>query len=775
MTMQEIKKVAVLGSGIMGAGIAGFFADRGIDVSLFDVTLELSAGALEKLADPKAKIPPILSTRSIKKIRPFAIGAMETELAKADLVVEAVPEVLSIKTRTFADVDRFRKPGSVIASNTSGLAIEKMVEACSADMRENFLGMHFFNPVRYMPLVEVIPGSRTRESVVNAVTELLTKMGKRPILGRDTPNFVANRVGIFSLMWTLALAAKYGLRQEEIDLFTGDAIGRPKTGTFRLCDMVGVDTLVHAAMNSHANCPADEHRSYFQPPAYLTRMVAEKLLGDKTGKGFYQKIAGEKKGSRGKKDLLTLDLSTFEYVPYREIRSDNVRVAKTYSKPADRILAMLNYDAKDPVCQFTRELILRTAAYALNRVGEIAADVETIDNAIKWGFAHEVGPIEVLDVIGLDRSIRMMESLKIEPPKRLIEMAERGHVHAAQAAPRNANISLAHLKSAGRVVRENLNARLVDLGDGVLCCELDAKMVPAMNPVDDYVISMMMQAHEEVHSGRFRALVISNQAPNFCAGAQLQLVLELAKRKRFDDIRKMSRLFQTVNAMNLHASFPVVVAPHGMTLGGGLEIALGGQARVVTAELYAGLVEVGVGLVPAGGGCLFLLRQLIERMAKKNPGPMPPVLAAFDLIGHGKVSTSAFDAIEKGMILSSDPVVFSKDEQIKAAKDLAIARLASFRPVPPAQLVLPGPGGYRVILDQIASFEALGKIGPHGAKIARVQARILTGGPTAGPASPVSEETILELEREGFVELCAEAATQDRMAHMLKTGKPLLN
>ncbi|MBI4860097.1 MAG: enoyl-CoA hydratase/isomerase family protein [Candidatus Riflebacteria bacterium] len=288
---------------------------------------------------------------------------------------------------------------------------------------------------------------------------------------------------------------------------------------------------------------------------------------------------------------------------------------------------------------------------------------------MKWGFGHEVGPIEVLDVIGVDRSIRMMERLSIEPPPLLKKMAERGRVYpATQRPPSYRHLSLAHLRSEGRVVRENLNARLIDLGDGVLCCELDAKMVPNMNPVDDYVISMMMQAHEEIYAERFRALVISNQAAHFCAGAQLQLIMELSKRKRFKDIKRVSRQFQAVNLMNLHAPFPVVVAPHGMALGGGLEITLGGQVRVAAAELYAGLVEVGVGVVPAGGGCLFLLEHLIERARNNVPGPMPPSMAAFELIGFGKVSSSAFDAQDKGFLKPTDVIIFSKDEQIRVAK-----------------------------------------------------------------------------------------------------------
>ncbi|MGC4121911.1 MAG: 3-hydroxyacyl-CoA dehydrogenase NAD-binding domain-containing protein [Myxococcales bacterium] len=783
--MAEIKHVAVLGGGIMGAGIAGFFADRGYECSIYDLTLELAQGALDKLNDPKAKVPLILTSRSLKRIKPLPLSAMKDELPKADLLIEAVPEVMSIKKKGLAEVDRYRKPGSIIATNTSGLSLAEMCEGFSQDLREHFVGIHFFNPVRYMALVEVVPGPATKKAVVDQVFELFERAGKRPILGRDTPNFVANRVGIYSLMWTLELARKYDLTVEEVDLITGEVLARPKSATFRLCDMVGIETLSHASKNSYDHCPDDPDRKLFEPPAYIAKMIEMKLLGDKTGKGFYQKPKADKGGSGdegapkkgGKPDLLALDLKTLEYRPKTEPKSDCVRYAKTFSKPADRLVAMCTYGEDDRVSRFARELVLGCAAYAFRRVGEVADDVETVDNAIKWGFGHEVGPIEALDALGLHRALRMMEAAGIAVPEGLRTIAEeRGRVYPAEPkAPPARILSLAWQRSQGKVVRENLNARLVDLGDQVLGVELDAKMVPTMNPVDDYMMAMMEQAHEEVSSGRFKALVVANQAANFCAGAQLNAVLELAKGQKFDQLERMAAMLQKVNLMNLHAPFPVVTAPHGMTLGGGLEIALGGQARVAAAELYAGLVEVGVGVIPAGGGCYLLLRQLINRSAKANPGPMPPVMAAFDLIGFGKVSTSAFDAQEKGLLAKTDVICFSKDEQVRQAKELALKMLPGHKAIEQQALTLPGPNGYLVMEDSIESFVRQGKITPYSARIAKVQARILTGGPTASPAHPVSEETLLGLEREGFVELCAEKPTQERIAFMLKKGKPLIN
>lgn len=767
----EVKTVAVIGSGIMGAGIGAFFADRGIDVQLYDLEKSIVDKSLEQLVDPKNKFPLIMTKRSVNRMKAYGLDAQAEQLPKADLIIEVVPEVMKIKKRAFEAIDNARREGAIVASNTSGLSLAQMAEGRSEDFKKHFLGVHFFNPVRYMDLVELIPTDQTDPAIVEAMRAFFAQAGKAPIVGRDTPNFVANRVGIFSMMKVLQLRAKYGLSVEEIDTVTGPPMGNPKTGTFRLADMVGIDTLVHAATNSYENCPDDEARDIFKPPPMLERLIEEKKLGDKTGEGFYKKA----KDDQGKRVILALDLDDFTYKPAKQIRADAIRVAKSYSKAGDKVKALVTYDDTDKYTQFARELIAATGAYALNRVGEIAGDPQTIDEALRAGFGRNFGPIELLDIIGLDRAKRYMEALRIPVPKALTEALEAGRPLSPRPAPPEAAIVLKDLPEEGRLVRENLSARLLDLGDGVLCCEFDTKMVPTMNPVDDYIVSMIAQAHEEIYSGRFKALVIGNQAQNFCAGANLMMILELAKAKRFKEIDMVSRALQTVNVMNLHAPFPVVTAPHRMTLGGGHEITMGGQKRVALAELYCGLVEVGVGLVPAGAGCYFLLRQMVERMKKRNPGPMPVVKSAFELIGFGTVSSSAFDAIEKGLLLKSDEVVFSKTEQIARAKQAALGMLEGFKPIPKEPLVLPGQAGLLAIEQQVDDMLKLKKISEHSAKIARIQGRILTGGAKASIVDPVSPDAILDLEREAFLELCGEPKSQERMAYMLKNGKPLIN
>lgn len=779
--MNEIRNVAVVGSGIMGGGIAALYANQGLRVSLFDLDISLSRKCIEALVDPNAKIPLLYSPRFATAITPYSVADFPKALAQADLIVEVVPEVMKIKLSTFREIDMHRKPGSIVATNTSGLSVNQMIEGCSEDMQQHFLGTHFFNPVRFLPLVELIPAKKTRADVVEGMRELFTRIGKKPVIGRDTPNFIANRIGVFQMMKVLRLMEKYDFTVEQIDMMTGPALGNPKTATFRLADMVGIDTLYHASLNQYENCPNDESRDSLKPPAAIERLVSEKKLGDKTGRGFYAK---EGKG------ILALDLKKWEYRPKTSPKSDAVRVARGYANAADRIREMMTYGS-DPVSQFAKEIVLSSAAYALNRVGDVAADILTIDNAMKWGFAKEIGPIEILDHIGLDRSAGMMQDLGIPVPAIMKDaIATTGALTAAtpheakyfdapskamSSVPARADvILLPAVKDRSKVVRENPSARLIDLDDGVLLLELDARMVPTMNPIDDYVISMMSQAFREIPKN-FRALVVGNQAQNFCAGAQLQMLLELCKSKRFEEIAQISMALQTSVVALYHAEFPVVTAPHGLTLGGGMEITLGGHQRVACAELYGGLVEVGVGLVPAGGGCLQLLAQTIEQMAPAKPGPLPPVLKAFDLIGYGKVSKSAHDAIELGYLTSADIVVPDKEMQIKRAKEVAIERLKDFQPKPRRELLLPGLGAYYVIEDQIAQLLKQKKITEHSARIARHQGRILTGGESANPVTPVDENHMLELEREAFVSLCGTPETQDRIAAMLKTGKPLIN
>lgn len=780
-----LERVAVVGAGIMGGGVAAFFANAGKRVALFDVERGLAEKAVAALKDGEAKLPQLYTPRNARLIEPLSMRENAAELAKADVIVEVVPEVMAVKRATLAEIDRHRRPGTIVCTNTSGLSVAAMAVECSDDLKSSFLGTHFFNPVRYLPLVELIPTAVTRPEIVAVLRALFVAQGKRPVIGRDTPNFIANRIGVFQLMLTLRLMERFGLSVEQVDMITGPPLGNPKTGTLRLADMVGIDTLVHAAANQAAHCPSDEARDVCNANPILERMVAEKKLGDKSRQGFYRK-----ERSQAGSAIFALDLRSWEYRPRSSPRSDVVRVAKTFTSPEERIVSMISV-IDDPVGAFARQLVLASAAYALNRVGEIADDLVTIDNAMRWGFAKELGPIEILDHVGLERSARWMEESGIAVPRLLsaaigatgrlcrrrvqaVDYFDTGARSMRALPERQDVVRVAALKEANKIVRENLSARLLDMGDGILLLDLDAAMVPSMNPIDDYMVSMLAQVFEEIPRN-FRALVIGNQATNFSAGAQLKLLVEMFKARRFDDVRRLIQGLQGVNLALYHAPFPVVATPHGMTLGGGLEVSLAGHARVAYVELYAGLVEVGVGVVPAGGGCLQLLSQTVEGMAPARPGPMPPVMRAFELIGYGRVSKSAEDAIELGLLTRSDVIVYNKDEQLTRGKELAQKLLGSFKPRPQRQLFLPGPAGYFVFEDQISAMLATKKITEHSALIARHQARILTGGSNASPTQPVDERTILELEMEAFLSLCGTPATIARIEHMLKHGKPLIN
>lgn len=779
------KRVAVLGGGVMGTGIAALMANNGIPVDIFDVKKEFAENSIKKMADKKAKIPILYSARRKKLVGAYSLDEI-AQIAEADLIVEAVPEVLSIKQSTYEKVDAHRKAGSIICTNTSGLSVNAMVEGRSDDFQKNFIGTHFFNPVRFMSLVEIIPAKTTREELSDEISKFMMQLGKKPLPAFDTPNFIANRIGNYAFLKALELMQKYGFNVEQVDMITGSPIGAPKTGTFRLADLVGIDVLMHVAQNSYDSCVNDECRDTLKAPDFMKRLVEEKKLGDKTGGGFYRKS----RDAKGKRVIEALDLETWEYRPSQKPKADSVRVAKKYVSAADRVVAMVTYGDDDPYSNFARELVLATAAYSLNRVGEAAADVASVDNALKWGFSRDIGPIEVLDAIGLDRAAKMMQDSGIAVPQLLKDAIDstgkfyedrefksfsfKPASKSLEEDPKRERIRLDELRAQGKVVRENLNARMIDLGDGILNVEFDCKMVPTMNPIDDFVLSILGQVFEVVNQG-FRGVVIGNQGKNFSAGAQLMMILELAKRKRFKDIEMASGALQMV-ALNLkHAPFPVVTAPHGMTLGGGLEVTLAGHKVVAAAETYAGLVEAGVGLIPGGAGCMMLTRQLQLAMAKRNPGPMPAVVKAFELIGMAQVSKSGEDAVGLGMINKDSVIVVDKDMQLTVAKEECIKMTENFEREPSVKLHLPGKGGYHVLADQVDSFLANGTITPHSATIGKKLAWVLTGGDKASPIRPLLEHEFLENERQAFLELCGEKLSQDRMKYMLKNGKPLLN
>ena len=777
-----IKHVAIIGGGIMGGNIAGFFANIGITCDLYDLDMNVLQHTMIKLTDRKAKVPMLYTPRFAERIRIHHSQEMSGHLARADMVIEVVPEKMAIKQSVLEQIDRHCRSGAIIATNTSGLSITKMAEFLSPENSAHFVGTHYFNPVRFLPLVEIIPGAKTLPEVVALLQQFFYRAGKKPIVCRDTTNFVANRVGVFAMMKTLHLMDKYGFDVETIDAITGPPIGNPKSAVLRLSDMVGLDTIEHVSLNVYHSCPDDECRDVFQPPAWMRRMIADNRHGDKTGKGFYQKTFD--------RQILALDLKTGQYRPLNPPRLPEVQASKKCHGASERVKLMCSGDS--PVNEFCRELVLSTAAYSLQRVGEIADDILTIDNALKWGFNREIGPIESVDAIGWKQAAADMQRLGIEVPDLLEQIgAHSGSVYQRDNDTIIAGYDPATQKMQGipipaktifltrlgqdKIVAANPGASMVDLGDDVLLFQPANQKVPTMNPVDDLMLSLLSELPTLVKKKGFRAVVIGNQSANFCAGAQLQMILELCQAGQWAQVEQISSRFQQANMALYHADFPVVVAPHGMTLGGGMEITLAGSKRVALAEFYGGLVEVGVGLLPGGAGNLLLLLQFIDAMAANNPDPMVPVNKSFELIAYGMVSSSAYDAIEKGLLCHDDVIVVSKDEQLYHAKQTAMAMSESYRPKQQRQLYLPGPDGYQAFEINIDNMVVVGKLTQHSAVIAKKQAYVLTGGSAASPMNPIGEQQLLDLERQAFVELCREAKSQERIAYMLKNKKPLIN
>ncbi|MDZ7292981.1 MAG: 3-hydroxyacyl-CoA dehydrogenase NAD-binding domain-containing protein [candidate division KSB1 bacterium] len=779
---KKIEKVAVLGTGVMGSQLCAHLANVGIASLAFDISQELAEKGIQSALALKPS--PFYDSSRANLITPCNYDQHLERLAEVDWVIEAVAERLDIKRSLFARIAPVLKSEAILSSNTSGLSIKEMMAEMPMDLRQRFLVTHFFNPPRYMRLIELIKGEETRSEVVDFIAAFCENvLGKGVVYAKDTPNFIANRIGVFGMMLTLRLAREMNLTVEEVDQLTGEIIGRPKSATFRTADVVGLDTLVHVAKTSYDKGADDEARDIFAIPDYLQKMLENKWLGQKTQKGFYQKVG---------KDILSLNLTTLEYGPQKPVRFDGYRVAKGYTAVGDKIKALVESD--DRAGKFLWEQISQTLIYAANRIPEIADDIVNVDNAMKWGFGWQLGPFEVWDAIGVEKSARRMEKEGKPVPAWVRAMLDSGRTKfyettregrtyfdlaakKAQPMPEKAKtISLDLRKMQGREIRRNWSASLIDLGDGVACVEFHSPLQPALNPIDAAMIDMLFTAQEVVVKEGFRGLVIGHQGQNFSAGANLALILELIKAKNWKGIEAISKAFQDVTQNLKHGPFPVVAAPFNLTLGGGYEVCAGADKIVASAELYCGSVEVGVGLIPGAGADLRLLLNAMKAMEKKRPGPFPPVQQAFETIAFAKVSTSAHEAIKLGYLTKDDRIVVNPEHLLHEAKQAVLELAKDYQP--PAyrdDIYLPGLGGRLAIENTMDGILKSGKISAHDLLIGKKLAYVLTGGEKASLTKPVDEQYILDLEREAFVSLCGEKLTQDRIAHMLKTGKALRN
>ena len=794
----QIRKVAVLGAGVMGAAIAAHLANVGIPSLLLDIVPPdekkdrdiVARTGLEKTL--KSRPAAFYNKRATKLI---TIGNIEDdleELVDVDWIVEAVVERLDIKRALYSKIETVLTPGTIISSNTSGLPAHMLLEERSEDFRHNFLITHFFNPVRYMRLLEIVPTPDTAPELAQYMQQFATEvLGKGVVFCKDTPNFIANRIGTHGFMSTIQRGLAEGYTVGEVDMILGPSMGRPKSAIFRTADLSGLDTSLHVADNLYENVPNDPQREAFRAPEILRELVKRNWLGEKSGQGFYKRV----KSSDGKSSILELDLKTFEYVPQNKVRYPSIGAARNFSDPKQQILAILSGDDRASV--FARETTADSLIYAAELAEEIADSIVAIDEAMRWGFNFTFGSFEVWDLLLGNPEVlkKVFQGRELPALVRRVTDEGRGTFYVGTIGQRQyfdfvtgeykpvpapeGSISLQALKAQNsNIVRDNGSAALIDLGDGVACLEFHTKM----NTIDEGIIEMLRYAVEEGPK-QFRALVVGNEADDFSAGANVLLVLMGARSGEWKQIEGAINGLQQAHQLLKYSPIPVVAAPIGRALGGGCEIIMHCNHTRALAESYIGLVEVGVGLIPAGGGCKeLLLRQgasLEVQKAGKTGGPFTPVRKAFETIAVATVSTSAVEAQELRFLRKTDAVTVNRDLLLRDAKadalKLADAQAADqWKPAQPQMLLLPGVGARLVLEQQVDNLLFTEKISEHDAVIARLLARVLTGG-DCSPLEPVTEQYVLDLEREAFLKLCGMEKTQARIEAVLMTGKPLRN
>jgi 3-hydroxyacyl-CoA dehydrogenase len=792
----------------MGARIAAHLANAGIQCCLLDIVPpELNADERRKgltLEKPAVRNRIVLAgLDAAKKSRPVAFftpetarlitpGNFEDNLAwcsEADWIIEAVAENLEIKRKLFERIEAVRKPGTLVTTNTSGLPIHLIAEGRSDDFQQHFAGAHFFNPPRYMKLVELIPGPKTLPDVLATLEETCdVRLGKGVVVAKDTPNFIANRIGTFSMLKAIREMQSLEMTIEEVDACTGPAIGWPNSATFRTADIVGLDVLVHVVRNIYESVPDDESRETYRVPPIVDEMMKRGWLGEKTGSGFYQRVK-----KAGESDILTLDWQKMEYRPRAKAKLGSTETGKTIEDTRERLRMLagpaLEGKGGDKANRFVWACLSEICLYAARRIPEIANSVVDLDRAMRWGFGWEFGPFEIWDAIGVERMAKGLEregkqmpplvSKVLASPKKSFYETEKGRTSyfdfgSAALKPLDEPagiIVLKSLKDRTPVVQENSGASLIDLGDGVLCCEFHAKM----NAIGGDIFAMLTAGVARLET-EFEAMVIANQAPNFSAGANLLLLLMTAQEGEWDDIHLAVRQFQRANMAIKYAPRPVVSAPQGMALGGGCEINLHAARIHAAAEAYIGLVEVGVGLIPGGGGTKEMLIRGNEHAAGGDSLDLMHALRPiFENVAMAKVSTSAEEARSLGYLRPSDLIAMNRDRQVADAKQTALALVrAGYHPPAPAEVRVLGEeflAAAKLAIHMLIRGEYATE---HDGVVARKLAYVMAGGGITA-AQAVPEQYILDLEREAFVSLCGERKTQERIAHTLKTGKPLRN
>jgi 3-hydroxyacyl-CoA dehydrogenase len=767
-----IRSVAVLGAGVMGAQIAAHVANAGVPALLLDITSEAAVDGLKRARSLKPD--PFFTPDTWKLVTTASFDQGLPRLNEVDWIVEAVVEKLDVKRELLARVDQARRAGSIVSTNTSGIPVHAIAEGRSDDFRRHWLGTHFFNPPRYLHLLEIIPTAETSRDVIDEVSSFADHhLGKGVVIAKDTPNFIGNHLALAGVVHLLSLVAKGEYTIEEIDAITGPPIGRPRSATFRTLDLAGVDILVHVIRNLHERLPDENARARFVLPPFVERMLAKGLIGEKSGQGFYRRV----KGSGGESEILTLDHETLEYRQRNAPKLPSLDAANAIADVGERIKTLFN--GKDRVGQFLRSTLAPALVYAANVTPEIAYSPDDVDRVMRWGFGWELGPFETADAIGIDR---VVEVTREAAPDLLIDgtpavwsgllESGRNRLRGGQVAPAAADLLILRAaRDRAKVVRKNPGASLVDLGDGVLAVEFHSKM----NAIGGDTIQMLQTGVREAERN-FAALVVGNEGVHFSAGANLMLVLLEAQEENWEELDLMVRTFQQTTLALRYAAVPVIVAPAGLTLGGGCEIALHGDRVQIAGETYLGLVEVGVGLIPAGGGTKEMVARAAETMLPGSVDFLPSIQRAFETIGFAKTSTSGPDAIRLGYLRPVDAVTMNRDRLMSDAKARALERVREGYTAPPRRATI-AVGGESVAatlkLGVHLAWRA-GRISDHDKLIGRKLATIMTGGDLPHAAT-VSEQHLLDLEREAFLSLLAEPKTRERIQFTLKTGKPLRN
>ena len=802
MSKRRINKVAVIGSGIMGSGIACHFANIGVEVLLLDIVPRELTGDEKKKGltlEDKVVRNRIVNTDLQKAIKSnpaplyhkdfanrISTGNLEDDIAKvktADWIIEVVIERLDIKKQVFENLDKHRKPGTLITSNTSGIPIKFMSEGRSEDFQKHFCGTHFFNPPRYLKLFEIIPGPKTSPEVLDFLNSYGEKfLGKTSVIAKDTPAFIGNRIGIFGIQSLFHQVKEMGLTVEEVDKLTGPVIGRPKSATFRTVDVVGLDTLVHVAKGIYDNVPEDEEHGIFQIPGFIDTMMEKKWLGSKSNQGFYKKV----KNDDGSSEILTLDLETLDYRKAKKASFDTLEKTKSVDKVTERFPILIA--GEDKAGEFYRKNFGAMFAYVSKRIPEITDELYKIDDAMKAGFGWDNGPFEIWDAVGVKKGIELIKELGKEPAAWVNEMLEAGvdsfytikdgntyyydipQKKHLKVPGQDAFIILDNIRKTSEVFR-NKGVVVEDLGDGILNVEFISKM----NSVGGDVLAGINKAIDLAEKD-YDGLVIANNGKNFSVGANIGMIFMMAVEQEYEELNAAIKYFQDTSMRIRYSSIPVVVAPHGMTLGGGCEFTLHADKVVAAAESYIGLVEFGVGVIPGGGGSKEMTLRASDTF-KKDDVELNRLQDYFLTIGMAKVSTSAYEAYDTGILQKGkDIVIVNQNRQIAAAKEAArfMADQGYTKPIQRTDIKVLGKQALGMFLVGTDQMVAGNYISEHDKKIANKLAYVMAGGDLS-EASYVSEQYLLDLEREAFLSLTGERKTLERLQHMIQKGKPLRN